>query len=533
MTERLKAIWEKIKEFWDKYTTKQKSLVISVVVALTLTIVLLSYVLTRTQYKKLITCETTKEANEVVELLQEAEIAYELSNNSTTISVDEKKFDAASLLLGSNDITGDASMTMEELFDNSLSTTESERKLKSNIYLQDKLANTIKTFDGVKDAVVYITTTESDVSILNTLTEQSASIVLTTTDEFEVAAATTIAEMIAAAIDTDIENIRVTSSKGNVLYDGTSDLYSSGNLASVEEYKQQLTNTRANDIRILLIKQGYDDAEVLPNFAFDMDVVEELYTEYTPAEGSDQGVYKSSYEYKAENTDGASGVPGTDTNNDDTTYVIEDEDVAASNVEYTDIEYLPNVRVTNTQKEMGAIDTDSSSVSIVLTKYKVYSEEMLEQKGELKGTTFEEYIEENNLESVESLEVDEALISSVAAATGIAENSINITAYQQPIFKFKENDVKTISDYLLVILLVLMVIMLIFVVVKGTSPIKVVELEPELSVEEMLATAEPKPLDEIKYNEKTEARVIIETFVDGNPEAAAQLLRNWLEDEWR
>ena len=30
-------------------------------------------------------------------------------------------------------------------------------------------------------------------------------------------------------------------------------------------------------MRILLVKQGYDDAQVMPNFSFDMDEVEELY----------------------------------------------------------------------------------------------------------------------------------------------------------------------------------------------------------------------------------------------------------------
>ncbi len=533
MADRIKAIRDRLLEFWNNYSAKQKSLVISVLVGVLLTILLLSYVLTRTQYKKLITCETAKQTNEVVTLLEEQQIEYKLSNNSTVVSVDEKKYDAARLLLGSNNILDNDGMTYEQLFDNSLSTTESERKLKSNIYMQDKLANTIKSFDGIRDAVVYLTTSDQDVSILNKEVKHSASVVLTTTDEFPQTAAASIAEMVASAIDTDVENVRVTGSNGVVLYDGTSDLYSSGNLASVEDYKKKLTNTRANDIRILLIKQGYDDAEVIPHFEFDMDVVEELYTEYTPAAGSDQGVYKSSYEYKAENTDGASGIPGTDTNNDDVTYEIQDNNVAASNVKYSDIEYLPNVRVTNTQKEIGAINTNDSSVSIVLTKYKVYSEETLEEKGELKGTNFEEYIEDNNLEKVDSLTVDDSLIASVSAATGIAANKINITAYQQPIFKFKEETKRGLSDYLLLILLVAIIAMLVFVVIKGTAPIKVEELEPELSVEEMLATSvEVNNLDDIAYNEKSDARRVIENFVDENPEAAARLLRNWLKDEW-
>ena len=57
----------------------------------------------------------------------------------------------------------------------------------------------------------------------------------------------------------------------------------------------------------------------------------------------------------------------------------------------------------------------------------------------------------------------------------------------------------------------------------------------ELSVESLLETtkqAEQEDLEDIGYNEKSEIRVLIEKFVDENPEAVASLLRNWLNEEW-
>ena len=39
-------------------------------------------------------------------------------------------------------------------------------------------------------------------------------------------------------------------------------------------------------------------------------------------------------------------------------------------------------------------------------------------------------------------------------------------------------------------------------------------------------------LQDIGFTEKSETRILIENFVDGNPEAAASLLRNWLNEEW-
>ena len=59
------------------------------------------------------------------------------------------------------------------------------------------------------------------------------------------------------------------------------------------------------------------------------------------------------------------------------------------------------------------------------------------------------------------------------------------------------------------------------------------ETEPELSVEELLAATQEPELSDIKLNEKSEPKRVIEKFVDEDPESVARLLRNWLsEDEW-
>ena len=539
MAERLKLIQKRIIDFWNKYTAKQKATIISVVTAVVCAVLLLAYILTRTDYKQLITCDNTKEANEVVTILEENGIAYELSNGSTTVSVDSKQYDAALLLLGANDITS-SEMEYEDLFDNSISTTESERKLKSNIYMQDKLATTIESFEGVSSAVVYISSDSQDTAnIFSEAEDSSASIVISTTDDFNTNSAATIASMVATALgNKDDSKIRVSNSNGTLLFSGTDDLYSAssaGSLLTKEQFKEELKDNRENDIRYILLKQGFDDAEVVANLDFDMDEVNELYTEYTPTDGSDQGVYKSSYEYVAENASGVAGVPGTDSNDsdDETTYEIEDDSSSASSVETSTIEYLPNERQTNTVKEIGAVNTENSSVSIVLSKYIVYNEEELEENGELDDTTFEQYIKDNNLEQVKAIEVEDKIYQSVAAASGIDIDNINITAYEQPIFNFKEDSAGKFNDYLPLILLVVIIIMILIVVFKSTAPVSVEEISPELSVEELLATTtDSRQLEDIDFSEKSDVTKMIEDFVDENPEAVAQLLRNWLNEDW-
>ena len=62
---------------------------------------------------------------------------------------------------------------------------------------------------------------------------------------------------------------------------------------------------------------------------------------------------------------------------------------------------------------------------------------------------------------------------------------------------------------------------------------EIVEVEPELSVEALLATTkENQTLDDIEFSDGSETMNQINKFVDENPEAVAALLRNWLNDDW-
>lgn len=100
--------------------------------------------------------------------------------------------------------------------------------------------------------------------------------------------------------------------------------------------------------------------------------------------------------------------------------------------------------------------------------------------------------------------------------------------------RLKRQDLQEVLPITDVILAVLIGVLLIFVFIRGTSPVKVTETEPELSVEDLLATTKENEenLEEIELSDKSETRKMIEKFVDENPEAVAMLLRNWINEDW-
>ena len=211
--------------------------------------------------------------------------------------------------------------------------------------------------------------------------------------------------------------------------------------------------------------------------------------------------------------------------------MIQDSNNSNSETTLDKDNYLPNSVEENRQKEVGAVVPAESSMAVVVIRNRVVREETLEDQGALDDISFEEYSEQNKAST--NIDVPENVVDLVAKTTGIAAENISVTGIERPVFVAKEEGSVNVTNYLMIILAVLIAALLVFVIIKGTSPVEVTEMEPELSVEDLLATtAEDSALDNIEVNEKSELRVLIEKFVDDNPEAVALLLRNWLNEDW-
>lgn len=540
MMDRLIAIKDKFLAFWDKYTTKQKTLIISVVLAIFFAIVLLGYFLTRPVYTELVKLSGDT-ASTFDSALSSGGIDYKKESDSkgnTVFSVEQSQYSDAVLLMGENKIT-DTEMSWDDAFNNDMTVSSAEKQTKATLALQSSIRKGLMNFDGVEDATVYVNRPTDDGTIFSEKKETSvsASLKLAKGSELTSETAQAIAYYLANAVgNSTTDNIILTDTTGNLLYGQKEDNTLGGSVSGSDDYKEKLRNTFCKNVSNMLMKAGYDDVQIgSANIKFNMDKVTELVKTYTANEGQDQGLYSSSYNYKSTGNSGSGGVPGTDSNGDQTDTMIQNTGSSNSETTLDKYNYLPNETVQNIEHEVGAVEPDQSSIGIVLTKYNVIKEETLESQGLLKDTTFEEYV--NNNSAVTDLQVPQELITLVSAATGIATNNITIQIKQKPVYEAKESSsfMDNASNYLMVILTLLIAGLLVFVIIKGTSPVEVTELEPELSVEDLLATTQEddkQDLDEIELSDKSETRQLIEKFVDENPEAVALLLRNWINEDW-
>ena len=127
MLDRVKSIQTKLVEFWNRFTSKQKTLIITITAAVIFTLVALIVLLNRTKYVELVTFDNTSDAASADQVLTDAGIEHQVSGNGLTFTVDEKSESAARLTLGENNIATNADDDWDKLFNNSMSTTDSER----------------------------------------------------------------------------------------------------------------------------------------------------------------------------------------------------------------------------------------------------------------------------------------------------------------------------------------------------------------------------------------------------------------------
>lgn len=541
MREKVKEIPEKFKVFWDKYTSKQKTIVIAIICVVLIAIGVVAWLASRPIWSKFQVFDSVDDANTMTKALDDQSITWKASSDGKTIYVHQDDMTNALYAMSDNGLT-DKGYTWDAAFDNSMSTTESEKDQKRVLALQSEIRQSLIQYKFIDDANVFINVPETTYTVLSSDDAETAKTSITASielndknkDLLDDKTAETLAYWLANTVGTDVKNVIINDTDGKCIYNGnTSDGLGGVLTGGSTEYCNKLRNTIADNVTTLLIRCGYDDAQVgTDGIQFDMNKIETLTKEYSVDDGREYGYPTNLYTYSSKGASGNGGTPGTDSNDSDTDYVNNSSSGTSNTVDVQKLtDLLTNEKVQNIKQETPAIKLADSSLGIVVRKYTVYKEDDLKADGTLDKTTWDQFISQNNKISTTTVSTDE--INLISAATGVSANKITVLAYNVPQFVSSTKSSNGISNYLMIILTVLIIALLIFVILRGASPLAAEDEEPELSVEQLLATTkENQSLDDIEFSDKSETRKMIEKFVDENPEAVAQLLRNWLNDEW-
>lgn len=537
MNEKVKAAQQKAVEFWNKYNRRQKTLMISITLAVIIFIAALSYILTRPEYVTLLTCDSATTASEVKTCLEEAGITnYTMSDTFVVKVLKADKVDAemaiATVGIGADGYSKE-DYTLNDALDGGFSSTEADKEKKYWAHIESKLQNALSSQDYVRTAKVNIKVPQTSLSVLDDQEDTSVSIILNLKQEINSSKAENIAQWVATAVGNDsTSNVTIIDTAGNMLFRGTDydgDDYSGESKADMRQAAMDIVSS--NIKKLFEAAELYQTVEVSPYLDMDFDTISETEVTYNTGD-REQGPYTASYEVEQTGGTSSGGIPGTDSNDEDITYELQDSSNSTSEYTLKKYDYAVNQLVSNTTKERGKIDYTTSRVSIVVSSYNIFEEDKVRAAGQLADMTWDEF-KSANADNVE-VQIPDNIYNLVSDATGFSTDNITIVGYQIPQFVDSVKTTRSFTDYIPVIFAILILALLGFVVFKSTRPVEVIEQEPELSVEDLLATTKEnqETVDDIDLNDKSDTRKAIEKFVDENPEATAMLLRNWLNDEW-
>lgn len=534
MNEQLKEAQTKIKDFWNKYDKKQKRLLISIVGVVVIAVVIMAVILSTPSYETLIECEDSITAADIADVLTSNDIAYTTENGGLTIQVEEKDVVTATYLIAQEGYSAKGYEIDDYVEDGGFSTTSEDKERLYQKYLEDKMVSVLTSFDYVRNAYVTFSMPATNYSVLESDADQETfvSVQLTLKNSVPSGAAESMARYCATAVgNNSTARVTIIDSDGNTLFQGndTSELSSNMTASEQEKIRQLYYDEMINNVTKLLTTTNlYSTVTVAPSLEIDFSKVDIVDTHNY----NDDDVKQNDYIYEQEGGSYSGGVPGTDSNDDDTTYPIDTGDGSSTSISITKNEYAPSSTITHTEGEQGKLDKTASSLSVVVNSYNIYDEQVLEDAGELDDITWEEYQAQNG-DSVAMNADFTNIVAAIALGTGIPQENIFVTGYEVPIFNDAPENTTFTNTILPIILALVILALLGFVVWRSLRPVEVVETEPELSVEEILkATKETEELDDIEYEDKSEVRKAIEKFVDENPESVALLLRNWLNKDW-
>lgn len=532
MPETISHISQQLTDKWNELEKSNKIRFIAIIGTIIAIISVIAVLLSKPKMVTLVKNLETKQASQVAELLDKETIDYKLQDNGTTILINSKEANKAKLLMARENVPK-GRFTFEDAMSNSMSTTESEKRVKLHKAKESQIASALETIEYVDNAQVNLVIPDADNSFLESKQKASAAVILELSAPITNKQINGIANFVSRSVENlDTQDINIIDTEGNNLYIGEQ-AELDGTYSTQQEQKVFAEQDLKNKVAELIGKM-YDDVRISPNLVFDYDQYVETKEKYeSPIPDSNKGIVTAEKTVDTSSTNTQTGAePGQVPNGGEIpNYQLGGDQDSESKSKSKEANYAVDKTVSSTTKGLGKVDVDASSIAVYAFRNKVYKQEEVEKRLP-PAQTWEEF-KELNKEQL-PLPVDEALIDSIKKATGL--QNVAVQSFENPIFIEQEPFKLSMQSYIPYIILMLFLTALGYGIYKFTSPKEIIELEPELSVEEMLQTAKKQqepPLEDIEFGEDLEVKRQIEKFVDEKPEAVASLLRNWLaDDEW-
>ncbi|MCX7922371.1 MAG: flagellar basal-body MS-ring/collar protein FliF [Clostridia bacterium] len=527
MPEALSRFQQQISDFWSNLDKSQKTRIYITTSILVVAIAIGLFMVARPSYTTLISNADSKDMAEMQKILDEKKVAYKLTDDKKGIMVNEKDSDKAHMELVNAGYPKNGMTFADALKSIKINSTESDKKHIWGELTKSDIVRMLKMVDFVEDANINITMPEKTM-FLDENGEQprpTAAVYITPRGELTAKQVEGIVMMVARSVEgLEPKDVTVIDNNGRILSNESGD-ETIEKTSSQYEMKKKVKDDLEKSVRDMLNGQfdSFDSVRVKVNPILDFDKLKSQSKEYNNPEGMDGPAVISSETSKEKLVNGDKGsVPGTDTNPGDADAPSYPMGGNTNNSTYDKQHDVKNYGYNETSKEqekaVGEVIPEKSTAAVTI----------------LYGAR----VKDDSKLSPEFLQQVREIASN---ATGIPAKNISIsklkTAMPEEVQTPMSDTIKEmVNTYgLPLLLLVLAVILMIAVIprkkAQSTQP-DVIVAQTASGPRFIVPDAPAEPLPEIDVEEKSEVKKQIDKFVKQRPEAVAQLLRNWLTDEW-
>lgn len=522
MAEQFKNIWNSIIEFWKKQSSKAKKLIIGGAISLIVMALAITFILNKKDYVVLFSNIDEGETVEVMQHLQENNIEYIYKNDTILIPQNQESKLRMQLAQSGHPRTG----TNYDVFTQNIDfmTTDYEKRKYEVFQLQERLQESIKTIDAVKEAIVTINIPEEKNFVWETEKQESSASVkinLKNGNSLSASQINGIMQLVVKSVKgLKEENVAIIDTDGNSL--SVSDEMQQTNTIKLKlEIEKEFEKETERDVTEFLAKiYGLENVKVSAKCTINFDKKISEILQYLPDEETNLGVPGNTQSNREITGPGETvgGVPGAETNAEIPTYpgvVIEGENI-----------YFK----------------DSNTVNYLVSQLK---EQIEHNPGTIEELTVAAVINQVNMRDGELDEVKELIAFSAGVSIDdIALHNISFYDPDSPSVPVVSPDPDIINGIQLKDILIYggiavgalaILVFIISLIVSRRKKKKGLEAQDEISKEAAITDgfSWSDIQDEIKVQETPEQVIKkqLKEFTTANPEIAAQLIRTWIKGD--
>ncbi|HEX3030329.1 MAG TPA: flagellar M-ring protein FliF [Clostridia bacterium] len=528
MPEFLSKFLQKIVEFWKNLDKSQKTRLYIISGVVVVAVIIGIVVLTRSNMVTVVTNVDPKELKDITSTLSANGIKYKYDTSANSIKVDTKDKNKADLELTMAGLPKGSPSFADAFSMVKITSTESDKKQLWANYNKNRLVKMLKMIDSVSDVDVMLAEPEQNIFTDSNgdLNEPTAIVTITPKGDGLTKEQVNGVVMVVSrsVVGLKPKNVTVVDNTGNVLNKDSADP-EIATANSQEEARLAKAKKMQDSLYNLYISpsDSYDTLRVIVSPFINNDKYSAKNKVLKNPDGGDSGVpLKTDTSSETLKNGSVSGEPGINSN-PTTTYQI---NTTGENSSYekktgsTDWGYDESVE--SVEKATSVLDPAKTTATIT-----VWYGKNVKDASKLTPAF------------ISQLKQDAS-----TAFGGVPVSNINVSIHKQaPVVEIPTNFSDTLKDlvntYGFFALMLFLIIGLMIAVMPRRKKQEAEDIE--INADGSAALSGPRfivpegpaePIPEIDLEERSEVKKQIEKFVKQKPDAVAQLLRNWLSDDW-